>query len=154
MPKELRAKALRLARLAFESAEVADHTETYAGIVNYAYWKTRCEVEANRITTDARRYMMLADQFGAEANPEKAKEQYELAWDEWAKIFELYPQLVHDEMGDDLYEVIIRYRLVLDQLDEEFPENFKLEMIMKAREEEKDSMPPDGATSAPPPASQ
>ena len=85
--------------------------------------------------------MMLGDQAGEGADPEEAKEQYELAWDEWAKIFEQYPQLVDDEMADDLKEVIFRYKLVLDQLDEEFPEDFKLEMMMKPERRGRGTMP-------------
>ena len=143
MPKELRAKALNLARRASETAEIADHTASYCDIVNYAYWKTRCEVESKKTTADARRFMMLGDQEGEKGNPEEAKEQYELAWDEWAKIFEQYPQLVDDDMAEDLKEVILRYKLVLDQLDEEFPKDFKLQMLMNRTKRKTDAMPPD-----------
>jgi hypothetical protein len=141
MPTELRAKALSLARRATETAEIADHTTSYSDIVNYAYWKTRCEVESKKTTADARRFMTLGDQEGEKGNPEGAKEQYELAWDEWAAIFEQYPQLVDDEMALDLKEVILRYKLVLDQLDEEFPTDFKLQVLLKSDEDEQGAMP-------------
>jgi len=76
-----------------------------------------------------------------------------MAWDEWARIFEQYPQLVDDEMGEDLREVILRYKLVLDQLDEEFPEDFKLQMLMHIDEDDERGMPSGGpGTSGAPPA--
>ena len=65
-----------------------------------------------------------------------------MAWDEWAKIFEQYPQLIKDEMADDLREVINRYKRVLDQLDEEFPRDFKLQILVQ--EKEKEVGPPAG----------
>ena len=39
-------------------------------------------------------------------------------------------------MADDLKEVITRYKLVLDQLDEEFPRDFKLQILVQQMEEE------------------
>ena len=103
MPPELRAKALNYARRASEAnAHWRPHFGLLREIVNYSYWKTRCEVESSKTTADARRYMMLADQAGEKGDPEGAKKQYELAWDEWVKIFEQYPQLVDDEMADRL----------------------------------------------------
>jgi hypothetical protein len=141
MPPELRAKALNYARRASEINELGNHTSAYSEIVNYSYWKTRCEVESSTTTVDARRYMRLADQAGEKGDPEGAKKQYELAWDEWVKIFEQYPQLVDDDMAEGLQEVIFRYKLVLDQLDEEFPKDFKLQMLAKPDEDESGSVP-------------
>ena len=129
MPKDLRAKALSIARQASETTAIADHTSSYSDIVNYQYWKTRCEVESSKTTTDARRFMLHADKRGEMGDPEGAKMQYNQAWDEWVKIFEQYPQLVDDDMAEDLKEVVLRYKLVLDQLDEEFPTDFKLQML-------------------------
>jgi len=153
MPPELRARALNLARRAGDMANIADRTASYCGIVNYAYWRTRCEVESSKTTADARRYMMFGDREAERGAPEEAKQQYEMAWDEWARIFEQYPQLVDDEMGEDLREVILRYKLVLDQLDEEFPEDFKLQMLMHIDEDDERGMPSGGpGTSGAPPA--
>ncbi len=132
LPQELRAKGRYYAMQAAEASVYVDRISSYAGIVNYEYWTTRCEVEQSKVTADARRYMMIADQEGEKANPEGARENYEKAWDEWAKIFEQYPKLIHDTMAEDLNEAIFRYKAVLDQLDEEFPRNFKLQMLVDA----------------------
>ena len=114
-------------------------------MVNYEYWKTRCEVEQSKVTADARRYMMFGDDAAEKGDPEGAREWYEKAWDEWVKIFDDYPQLIKDEMAEDLNDVIIRYKGVLDQLDEPFPRDFKLqELVDYHQSDEGPPIPPRG----------
>jgi len=141
LPDQLRARALYFAMRATEANNLADRTSSYAGIVNYDYWKTRCEVEQSKVTADARRFTMLADRAADGGDPEGARGYYEQAWDEWVQIFEKYPQLVDDVMAEDLKPAVFRYKLVLDQLDEEFPRDFKLKMLDEPPEGE---MPPEG----------
>ena len=131
MPKELQTKARYYAMQSAQANTISERTSSYATIVNFEYWKTRCEVESSKVTADARRYMMLGDQAGEKGDPEGAKQQYELAWNEWATIFEQYPQLIEDDMAEDLKAVVVRYKLVLDQLDEEFPPEFKLQFLLR-----------------------
>jgi hypothetical protein len=150
MPEELRATARAYAMQAMQSSILGERTGSYATIVNYDYWKTRSEVEASKVTADARRFMMLADQKRAGAAPEEAKELYEQAWTEWAKILEQYPQLVERDLADDLKEVILRYKLVLDQLDEEFPKDFKLQVLAQQLEEDAAMEAGEGAPPPPP----
>ncbi len=130
MPEELLPKARSFAIRSAEADVYVERISSYSSIVNYEYWATRCEVEQSKVTADARRYMMLADQEAAIANPEGARDYYVKAWDEWAKVFEQYPMLIHDTMAEDLHDVILRYKAVLDQLDEEFPKDFKLQMLL------------------------
>ncbi len=130
LPKELQTKGRYYAMRASEAGMYASHIEVYSGTVNYEYWATRCEVEQSKITADARRLMVLADQEAEIGNPEGARKLYEQAWDEWAKIFDQYTMLVHDTMAEDLFAVISRYKTVLDQLDEEFPQDFKLQKLI------------------------
>ena len=131
-PEDVRAQARYYATQAGEAGQFFNRTSAYVTQVNYEYWKTRCEVEQSKITADARRLMRLADEQAEMSAPEEARDLYEQAWDEWVKIFEQYPELVHDVMAEDLNEVIDRYRQVLDQLDEDFPEDFKLQMLIDA----------------------
>jgi hypothetical protein len=130
VPEDQRAAARSYAVQAGEASVYVERIESYRTQVNYEYWNTRCEVEADDTTAAARRYMRLADRAAEELKPETAREQYELAWDEWVKIFDEHPELVSDVMAEDLAEVIGRYKLVLDQLDEEFPDPFKLQMLV------------------------
>ena len=64
MPKELQTKARYYAMQSLQANLLSEHTSSYATIVNYDYWKTRCEVESSKITADARRYMWLGDRSG------------------------------------------------------------------------------------------
>jgi hypothetical protein len=103
-------------------------------------------VEQSQITADARRFMLFGDQAAERGDPEGAREEYEKAWSEWAQIFEAHPDLVHDAMADDLKEAIGRYELVLDQLDEKFPEDFPLKTLRERDEipeEFRGALPPD-----------
>ncbi len=142
MPENLRPKARYFAARANEAATLGNRTSTFASIVNYDYWKTRCDVEATKITADARRFMLFGDREAEAGNPEGARAHYEKAWKEWAQILSKYPQLIDTDMRDDLGGAINRYRLVLEQLDEEFPENFELNILLKPKEEP-DAQQPD-----------
>lgn len=130
MPEDQRAKARYYANKAGEASVMVDRIDAYRMQVNYDYWKTRCEVEQSKVTADARRYMRIADEKGEEGAPEAARKYYEMAWDEWAKIFDAHPDLMHDVMAEDLEDVFIRYKMVLDQLDEDFPTDFKLQKLI------------------------
>lgn len=152
MPEEQRPTARACAMQATQATVLAERTNMYATTVNFDYWKTRSEVEASKITADARRYMMLGDQERSKANPEGAKENYEKAWDEWAQILEKYPDLIERDLADDLKEVIFRYKTVLDQLDLEFPRDFKLQVLAKQLEE--DAAMEAGGGAPPPPGGQ
>ncbi len=131
LPDDLKVKGRQLAVRAAEADTLCDHISSYGTIVNYQYWKRRCETEQAEETANARRFMMLADRDAETGNPDGAREKYEKAWEIWAKIFETHPDLVDHAMASDLNEVIFRYKLVLEQLDEEFPEDFILKMLIE-----------------------
>ncbi len=130
VPDDLRTEARYYAARTAEAIANANRIGSYSVVVNYPYWEVRCAVEAEPVTISARRFMMLGEQQAEEANPEEARRYYEKAWDEWAKIFEKHPPLIHDEMADDLKDPIEHYKQVLDQMSEEFPEDFKLNILL------------------------
>ena len=145
MPDDLKTRAKYYVRQIAEKNVYVQHLQSYSTVVNYEYWKTRCEVEQSKVTADARRYMMFGDDAAEKGDPEGAREWYEKAWDEWVKIFDDYPQLIKDEMAEDLNDVIIRYKGVLDQLDEPFPRDFKLqELVDYYQSDEGPPIPPRG----------
>lgn len=129
-PEEVQAEARYYASQAAEASVLVQRIDSYRTQVNYPYWATRCEVEQAEVTADARRLMRMADEAGEKGDPEGARALYEQAWDKWAEIFDQYPDLMHDVMAEDLAEVMVRYKLVLDQLDEEFPRDFKLQQLI------------------------
>ena len=145
VPEDVRSKASYYAKRAIETDLYVSRISSYAIQVNYEYWKTRCDVEQSKVTADARRLMWLAEEEAENADPEGARDQYEQAWDEWVKIFDEHPELVHDVMAEDLNVVILRYRQVLDQLDEDFPGDFKLQMLIDAIAERPPTTPPSGS---------
>ena len=60
-----------------------------------------------------------------------AKQAYEQAFTAWREVLDSSPVLKADDLtGDDLVEMIDRYRKVLDQLDEKFPQPFILQDVL------------------------
>ena len=106
------------AAAASEQVRIIDR---YREIVNFVYWKRRCEVEQLDETVAARKLVLEADEAFAEAFFEEARDKYEQAWEKWANILDEYDILVDDVEGEILYEAVERYRKVLGQLDETFP---------------------------------
>ncbi len=131
LPDDVKVQGRLLAVRASEADILADRISSYGNVVNYHYWKRRCEIEQAEDTAAARRYMMLGDRAAEDGNPDGARENYDESWKIWAQILERYPELVDDVMADDLRDVILRYKRVLDQLDEEFPVDFPLRQLVE-----------------------
>ena len=53
--------------------------------------------------------------------------------EKWRKVLDAYPKLLEDtNLTDELANSIQRYRSVLDQLDQEFPQPFILQDVLDA----------------------
>ena len=127
--------------------ELARHIDSYRNIVNFAYWRMRSEVEQQDEAIEARRLVHEADRLYNEAvlteqrNEETgettpgAKELYEAAWDLWAEIFAEYPPLMEDQTAENLAESIRRYEEVLGHLNQQMPEDFKLQKLREMYDE-------------------
>ena len=120
-PADKRKEAKRLANLAASNEQLARIIERYRGIVNFLYWKSRCEAEQEDNTLEARKLVRRADEAYDDANLLEAKELYEQAWERWKVVFDKYPLLVDDVEGEDVMEAVVRYKDLLAQLDERFP---------------------------------
>ena len=131
VPTEQRAKAMRLASRATGAERLASVIRRSRTTVNFDYWRTRCEIEQKRYAIDARRYIHEAGRLWRQTDLVGAKKQYELAWDEWAKVFENYPSRIDDPMNENLITAIKRYSRTLGQLDEPLPEDFKLKKLLE-----------------------
>ena len=108
----------------------ADFVRRYRQIVNYEYWKTRCEVEQLDEANAARKHLYQADKDFREGRLEPAKKEYNLAWNAWANIYDRYPTLREDVGAEDVVDAIKRYATLLGQLDEAFPNEFKLKSLV------------------------
>ena len=129
-PANVRAKAHQLASRAATTQLTADRIENYRTQVNYEYWRTRCHVEQLEDAVKARRLVFSAKEKMNGASLDKAREDFEDAWNLWAGILEEYPALAHDLMEKELDEDLERYVYLLRQLDADMPTDFKLRTVL------------------------
>lgn len=101
-------------------------------IVNFAYWRTRCQMEKTEEAQQAEFNVYEADRIKSDvAKWDEAKQKYEQAWVLYAKIFEQHPALMENAEAQDLIDSIYKYRDLLNQLDEPFPTKFPLEALLR-----------------------
>jgi hypothetical protein len=144
---EHRAEALKKAAELEQTELSARDIRSSRDIVNYIFWKTRCDAEQYNVgaadqpeyaTLDARKFTYLADQEKQEARPKAAKRLYEQSFNEWRKVLDHYQVIREDTiMAQELVEVIDRYRETLRQLageDSKFPEKFVLQDVLDLNE--------------------
>ena len=127
---ELKPAAQKLAVRYEERLRYAYASEYCRGIVNYDYFKMRCEVEQLKLATDARQAVRRADEFFVNAELEKARQQYELGWDKWGEIFDQFPQLMDDPEAEILRQSVSNYESLLSQVEESIPADFKLRKLL------------------------
>jgi hypothetical protein len=69
--------------------------------------------------------------YEAAGKPGQAKKAYEESFAAWRKVLDASKVLREDSLtGDDIAEVVGRYRKLLEQLDEPFPTPFVLQDIV------------------------
>ena len=118
------------------------HVESYRGIINYAYWEMRCQAEQKSEAVAAHRNLLNAKRALEDTDLEKAREEFESAWKNWAKVLESHPTLMDAITGDELYDEISLYERVLQQLGvNELPDDFPLKEL-RARKQAKHMPPP------------
>jgi hypothetical protein len=128
-----REEALKLAKEAANCEMIAGYINRYRDIVNFVYWRLRADVEQTDPMIDARRLLNQGDRAYAEGDQIAARSAYEQSFKIWRKILDKNPMLVPDvATGEDLMDIIKRYRRILSQLDEPFPEKFILQDILDA----------------------
>ncbi len=135
-PAEKRREADRLLRLIQAAELMFDAVKNYREQVNYPYWDLRCQVEQTDTAILARRYVYEADQaLSQKGDLETMRKKYELAWVEWAKIFQEHPVLMEDTTAEDLMEAVNRYRWVLQQLEQSWPPpDFPLQKLLEVQQ--------------------
>jgi hypothetical protein len=137
--REVLDKASREARAELRGLiEQIENDEAVAGsiarnrqIVNFEYWRTRCDAERTKQALDARRNVYDADKlFAGGEKFNEARKQYEDAWIAWAEIFKQHPPMMDNAEAQDLIDSIKHYRDLLNQLDEKFPSDFVLNDLL------------------------
>lgn len=125
-PKAHRVKARAIAQQASDLELQADRIERYRSIVNYEYWKTRCDVEQLETTLRARRLVHEGEELLDATKLEEARTAFEEAFVIWGDIFKRYPNLMGDVTSEDVYRSTLSYERLLNQLDLPFPKDFPL----------------------------
>jgi hypothetical protein len=130
---ENRAAALKAAEEAKFADDVASTIDIERGIVNYDYWRLRCEIEPNDDTLAARKLIYDADQAFTSAQLLSASEKYGQGLQKWREIIDSRPELIHDaNLTEELAISIGHYQNVVHQLDEKFPTPFILQDVVDA----------------------
>jgi hypothetical protein len=130
---ENRAAALKAAEEAAFADEMSNAIEIERGIINYDYWRLRCEIEPNDDTLEARKLIYDADQAFTSAQLVSASEKYGQGFKKWRQVIDARPILIRDaNLTDELAASIEHYRNVVHQLDEKFPEPFVLQDVLDA----------------------
>ncbi len=123
LPTDERLKALTLATLIRETEETIKHTDQYRNLCNFAYWEMRAKAEQSPVTLAARRQMYEADKLIDRADLSAATKYYEKAWLNWNAVFHRYPEMMLEEIADEVRNAIKRYGIATDT---EFDESFAL----------------------------
>ena len=101
-------------------------------IVNYDYWKMRCDVERSAACLQVRELTYRGAELLADADLEGARQAFEEAFVLWRQILDENPALQEDGLtGEDMFRVIVQYNEVLRQLDLPFPRAFVLNDVIE-----------------------
>ena len=140
-------EASRARRLATQMAKLKGRislTNTNRGVVNFEYWKSRCELEQTELALDARELAYAAKRaFRDKADLLESKRLYEESFDCWAEIIEIKPEFLGDSTtASDIMEDIYLYVGVLAQLDkslsdDDIDERFPLWNLLEANDSER-----------------
>ncbi|MDY0167858.1 MAG: hypothetical protein RBS80_15025 [Thermoguttaceae bacterium] len=137
VPRPNREKAVKLAERVTELEERIGHIDRYRQIVNYAYWRLRCQVEQTPDAVDAREFTYRAEQALAAGNLPAAVDHYSEGFGKWRQVLDAHPGLLEDQTTvEDLMETIGSYRKLLDQLDQPLPDDFVLNDVISLHDKQ------------------
>ena len=133
VPATNRKEAMKIAKEIIRHRDIVEYIDSERGIVNFEYWRMRANVEQTEDMLNARRQIYQGDQAYAENNLVAARNAYNQGFEGWRKVIDKYP-MVGEPLaeGDDLMIMVRRYRRILNQLDEPFPDHFILQDIVEA----------------------
>ena len=136
VPGPKRKEALELAKKIVDHEQIAGFIRRYRNIVNYEYWKKRAQIEQSPDALNARKLIFQGDQAYSEGALVPARDDYTKGLAEWRKVLDAHKELLSDQtLGEYLRDVINkRYRRVLNQLDEPFPDPFILQDLLDTQQ--------------------
>jgi len=120
-------EAVRLGRALAVAQRRRSDVQRHRAIINYDYWQARCRFEQTPEALSARAKIYQGDRALADANLVEAKRLYDQGLAEWRAVLDRFPLILNDTItGEDLMDIIKKYRKILDELDEPFPSDFVL----------------------------
>ncbi len=126
-----RKEAIRIAKEITDHETLAMYIDNYRMVVNFVSWRRRAEAEQTQELLAARRLVYQGDRAYAEGDLVPARNLYRDALVAWRKVLDTHKEYVTDMVeGEDLTAMIRRYRRILSQLDEPFPQPFILQDIL------------------------
>jgi hypothetical protein len=129
---EHRKQALELAGELTLLEEQIRLTESARSTVNYQFWLARCEMEGMTNVIDARRLIAKGEAAFAEGDLLGAQTAYEQGFAKWAPAVKQFPIVFKDSaFGDEMVEIINRYKVVLDKQEMTLPEDFVLNDVIE-----------------------
>jgi hypothetical protein len=128
-------KARKLAEEAKQAEMMATYISRYRQIVNFEYWRLRCEVEQTDEAIAARKAIHQGETLFRDSRLDEAREAFDDGLAKWRLVLNKFPKLVEDQTtGDELVEMIDRYRRLLKARDEKMPEEFILQDVLDRHE--------------------
>jgi hypothetical protein len=126
-----RKEAVQIAKEIVRNEVAAERLDVQRDIVNFEYWRMRVEAEQTEDTLNARKLVFQGDRAYTENDLMAARDAYERGLVCWRKVLDKYPTMGSEiAAGDDLMKMCRRYRRILSQLDEPFPEKFILQDLV------------------------
>jgi hypothetical protein len=114
-----RLRAVQLYREIGEADAMATVVTRYREIVNFDYWRLRADVEQTDEALTAHELIHRADRDQEEGRLDPAKQGYVQGLAAWRKVLDKFSAAVSNEtFGEDLTEIIQRYRKLLELRDE------------------------------------
>jgi len=130
-----RAKAQELVKQINDQAPLMGIINSSRQIVNFEYWRLRCEVEKTPEAIQTRELIHSAQRKVRDTDFEGARADYEAAFQLWKTVLDKFPAMRDDGVvGEDMYRVIVLYHELLKQLDEPMPKDFILQEIIDEHE--------------------
>jgi hypothetical protein len=139
-----RPQALALADEVASAENLSGIIDRYRQIVNFEYWRLRCEVERNEDTLAARKLVHQANKDFEAARISESVKLFEEGFQKWRSVIDKFPKLLEEgTFSEDLADHIKVYRRNLDQLERKLPDDFPLKDVLeRERERSGEPVPP------------
>jgi hypothetical protein len=124
-PEDRRLEALNVADELARAEDYAQGIQRYRSVVNFEYWRDRCEMERTDDALQAHELVHRAKQKLKERTDlVGARTDIEAGLGYWKKLLGKFPTLLEDRTtGEELAAVLADYREILDAADEPMPED-------------------------------